>query len=140
MTHQKKYEKKRSSVLTLMVEFSQSPGAHSYQNEEEDERPQNFHNKSHLEWKERGIMKVRKILFCRAMSLSYCLKISQNVSFEVKMVRCRSWNQFSMLTKMRHFNDFQTLCFILSILDPTQRLWFNIFCGQRNCCQVFSSC
>ena len=38
-------------VLTLMVEFSQSPGAHSYQNEEEDERPQNFHNKSHLEGK-----------------------------------------------------------------------------------------
>jgi len=35
--------------MALMVEFSQSPGAHSYQNEEEDERPQNFHNKSHLE-------------------------------------------------------------------------------------------
>ena len=47
-----------------MVEFSQSPGAHSYQNEEEDERPQNFHNKSHLEGKKgENVTTPKKILF-----------------------------------------------------------------------------
>lgn len=51
MTREKRNMRRERTVLTLMVEFSQSPGAHSYQNEEEDERPQNFHNKSHLEGK-----------------------------------------------------------------------------------------
>ena len=35
-----------------MVEFSQSTGPHGNQNEKEDERPQNLHNKPHLEQKE----------------------------------------------------------------------------------------
>ena len=39
-------------ILTLMVEISQSTGSHGNQNEKKNERPQNFHNKPHLEQKE----------------------------------------------------------------------------------------
>ena len=47
-------------------------------------------------------MKVRKILFCRAMSLSYCLKISQNVSFALHF-----WSKNST------FNEF---CALISLI------------------------